>query len=230
MSASEFRYLPYLWRGQPEWMLVHGFKNSHQAIILAPLFEELNFTRTFTADIARALAKRGIGSWLPDLPGTGESLHKLSDIGWDDWRDAARIAGETVATATGSKPHIVALRGGALLSDAVDGRSRWSFAPVAGASLLRHLQRAQLISHRNYATQDILLDHEIFEYTGYELSANLRDGLQTAEPPASADRDRIAPVEEGAMLWRRAEPGRDRELSIALADDIAAWIASCDAR
>jgi hypothetical protein len=190
----------------------------------------MNFTRTFIVDIARALAGLGIASWLPDLPGTGESLRELSDIGWDDWRDAARTAGETVATHSGRKPHVIALRGGTLLSDAVDARSWWSFAAASGASLLRDLQRTQLITDRGNPSRS--MPHGS-HYAGYSLSLAMREGLGTAVEPAPSGPHREAPLDlqdSRSRLWRRAEPGRDRELSEALAADIAAWINSCEPR
>ncbi len=211
-------------------MLVHHSHNNLHAIVIPPLFEELNFTRAFVADIARALAGRGITTWLPDLPGTGESPRVLGNIGWEDWRDAARTAGEVIAARIGSKPHVIALRGGTLLSDAVDGQSWWSFAPCAGASLLRHLQRTQLISDHRIIHEQSENEQYLFEYAGYPLSAAMQDGLGVATPAALPHPHRIAPIQSTAMPWRRAEPGRDPALSMALAADITGWIVQCERR
>jgi hypothetical protein len=209
-------------------MLTYGTKEHKQAIVIHPLFEEMNFTRSFIADIARALDGHGVSSWLPDLPGTGESLIDLADLGWDDWRDAARAAGEAIAAYTGCRPHVVALRGGSLLSDAVNGQSWWSFAPESGASLLRHLQRTQLVSCRNNVRQKAD-NNDYFEYAGYTLSSAMQSGLSVAEA-SRHDLHRIVPAEANGMVWRRAEPGRDTSLSEALAADIAGWIAACEPR
>jgi hypothetical protein len=213
-------------------MLAHGSNEDRQVIIIPPFFEEMNFTRIFLADVARAMAERGTGSRLIDLPGTGESLRDLEDVDWQDWRDAARIAGETIAGRAGRKPHIVAIRGGALLSDAIDGLSSWSLAPIPGAALLRDLRRTQLISDswNNQHTVDI---EDKYSYAGYALSPAMHDGLNAAIEPASPVPHRTAPPDlhgSDGLLWRRAEPGRNQALSVALAEDIVAWIATCEHR
>ena len=231
MTVQGFRHEPYDWRGQTEWMFSLGASEGPQAIILPPLFEEMNFTRAFIVDIARGLAAAGIGSWLPDLPGTGESLRDLATIGWDDWRDAAHGIGETIMALTDSRPHVVALRGGALLADAIEGRSWWSFAPASGASLLRQLQRTQIVTDRDRKQAEPSDPERISIYAGYPISAAMRTGLTGAEIPVLPSPHRAAPAElldDRAKLWRRAEPGRDPELAAKLADDIAHWIATCE--
>lgn len=227
MIVAGFRYLPYEWSGGIEWMLVHEANNGPQVILIPPFFEEMNFLRGFLVDIARSLSAKGVGSWLPDLPGTGESLLHLRDIGWDDWREAIRAASETVAASVGSRPHVASFRGGALLCDMVDARSWWSYAPATGASLLRYLQRTQLISDIENDQEEPDIETEIAFHGGYELSRPMRDALDVAiEPPVDGPR-RMVPAGPGTPLWRRAEPGRDPELSALLADDIATWIATC---
>jgi hypothetical protein len=214
-------------------MLAHGNSDNEQAIIISPIFEEMNFTRTFVADMARELSARGVGSWIPDLPGTGESLRELGELGWEDWRGAARAAGEAVAAQCGRKPHVVGLRGGALLGDAIDGLSWWSFATESGASLLRHLQRTQLISDQNNDVQISDIKDQTTCYAGYPLSPAMRGVLEAGEARRRPTPHRMAPPElqdARPKLWRMAEPGRDRELSAALAADIADWIATCEPR
>src|SRR3546814_12119711 len=77
-----------------------------------------------SADLTmRALAPRGYCCWLPDLPGTGESERALDEVGWDDWRDAARDAATAVALTAGRSPAIASLSGGALLDEAVESGS-----------------------------------------------------------------------------------------------------------
>ncbi|MEG8052367.1 hypothetical protein QP185_02180 [Sphingomonas aerolata] len=53
-------------------MLRFGPDAGPRVIAVLPLFEEANRTRAFLVETLRALAGRGIGSILPDLPGTGE--------------------------------------------------------------------------------------------------------------------------------------------------------------
>jgi hypothetical protein len=228
VTSGGFRYEPYHWRGTTEWMLVHGASNTDQVILIPSLFEEMNFLRGFIVDIARALLARGIGSWLPDLPATGESLRPLRDTSWADWRSAIRAAGEAVAAHAGVRPHVASFRGGALLGDAVDARSWWSYAPATGASLLRRLERARLISEMENDVEEA--EQPEYLYAGYELSAAMLNDLQSAAEAPVGGPHRTVPAGGGTPLWHRIEPGRDPELSALLADDIADWIATCDGR
>ena len=224
MSEASFRFARYAWRGGSEWMLAREPSAATQIVLIPPLFEEMNFTRTLLAELMRALAERDVSTWLPDLPGTGESERPLALTTWDDWRDAARGAGEAVAALTGARPFSCAFRGGALLDDAVDASGRWRYAPVAGEALLRRLRRAQIVADREAG---IVTAEEsgIVEYAGYPLSPEMRAGLAGATPAPGADRE-VAALPGGAP-WRRAEPAGDRVLAQELADDIARWIATC---
>lgn len=224
MSTDGFRFEPYDWRGGREWMLARGSRNYVQVLLLQPLFEEMNFSRTLLGEIGRSLAGRGIGTWLLDLPGTGESPLPLASIGWDDWRDAARAAGEAVAALTGAKPFSCAFRGGALLDDAVAAAARWRYAAVAGDALLRQLRRTQRIADRE-AGLAAVADGAIVELAGYTLSTALRDGLAASTPAAIADRE-VAAMPDGTP-WRRAEPSGNRVLAEQLVDNICEWIATC---
>ena len=62
------------------------------AVVALPLFEEANRTRAFAVTICRALAKRGVASVLPDLPGQGESLVPTEAARLPDWRSAFAAA------------------------------------------------------------------------------------------------------------------------------------------
>jgi pimeloyl-ACP methyl ester carboxylesterase len=224
VTAAEFRFETYAWRDERENILVHGFNNDAHLIVMPPLFEELNLLRAFIGDVARLLAGRGIACWLPDLPGTGESLRALEDISWQDWRDAARTAGARIEAITGAAGHVAAFRGGALLADAVPGRSCWAYAPAEGADLLRYLKRVQAIS-------DLENGSEAADLAGYNLSSELRAELEAAKvvpSPVPTRSLRADAFGTHAPLWHRGEPGRDHALSAAIADDIAEWIAQCD--
>lgn len=208
-------------------------------LLLPPLFAEMNRSRRLLVDVMAALAAAGIEGWLPDLPGTNESLSDIADIGWEDWRAAARRAGEHIAVASGTLPFTLALRGGALLDDAVAARGRWRLAPVPGAALLRDLLRARLAADREAgaAVSMAALEAEAadgIELAGFALSPGLVAGLRAAS--ASGEARALALGESGEdgtlpgpPLWRRAEPGRSLPLSQAIAADVARWIASCAA-
>jgi hypothetical protein len=198
-----------------EFVLAYGPMDGPQLLVLQPFFEELNRCRALLAGLCRALAARGIGCWLPDLPGTGESPRALADIGWAAWREAAAAAAALVERETGHRPRSLAVRGGALLDDLV-GADGWRLSPVDGASLLTDLRRGALTG----------------EGTGYDLPPALAEPLAVAEPADSAlartvrlaGDARPADIHlDGAALWRRSEPGTDPSLVTALADDIVDW-------
>src|SRR5687767_1953312 len=88
-------------------------------LFLPPLFEEMNRTRALLAATMRALAARGFGCWLPDLPGTGESERALEAVSWTDWREAAAEAFKAAGAVAS-----VGLRGGTLLDDPAPARWR----------------------------------------------------------------------------------------------------------
>ena len=102
--------LSYSWRGGEELWPRYGANLPIQAIIIQPLFEEANRCRRLLVSVMRGLAANGIGSVLPDLPGTGESRTEISEVAFSDWQEALSAFVETV------EPVIIAsLRGGALL-------------------------------------------------------------------------------------------------------------------
>jgi hypothetical protein len=203
--------------GNGEAMLGFGPAAGPQLLILQPLFEEMNRTRALVVAVCRGLAARGIGCWLPDLPGTGESPQALDTLSWQHWRDAVIVAAAaTGVTITGS----VAFRGGALLDEVVDA-PHWRLAPAAGRSLLSDLRRSALASGSDPAAP-----------AGYIVSDALTGPLATAEIASNASTrtvrlasdERAADLRvEGIPVWRRPEPQQDAPLAAALVDDIARW-------
>ena len=138
--------------------------------------------------------------------------------------DAATAAGRHLG-----RPHVIALRGGALLDDAVAAASWWRFAPAPGATLLRQLERAQLVSDRE-AGAPSGASGEVIELAGYRVSPPLCAALRAADPVTPAGPLRSLPFEgPGLAPWRRAEPTADPALAERLADDIAEWIRTCAA-
>ena len=175
--------------------------------------------RRFTVQLMAALAERGVGSLLPDLPGTGESLVDLRRIG--DW--SASLHG-LARTHPAAARQTVAIRGGALLDgDIADWwvrpkpRRRWRLAPITGERLLRDLDRADAIGGA--------------AEPGWPISPALRAMLRARTPEGDARTAGLAdsPGEAdvrlaGVSLWRLAEPGEDSALVAAAADDIAGWV------
>ena len=173
----------------------------------------MNRCRALVVAVCRGLAARGFGCWLPDLPGTGESLRVLDDVAWADWTAAIADAAALIGRETGTSPASIAIRGGALL-DAPFAK-RWRLSPVAGASLHADLRRAGLTGEA---------------FAGYAMSPTLAASLAAAVPAGDARTVRLAGDERDADLrldgpppWRRAEPVSDAALSASLIDDIAAF-------
>lgn len=224
MSVPAQAYEQYSGAKGPEWLLRIGDPAAAPVLFIAPLFEEMNRTRALIVATMRALAADGHCCWLPDLTGTGESLVSLDKVGWNDWRHDVTSAAQHVTNTSGPASVSVAIRGGCLLDDALDA-PHWRFAPIAGVSLARDLDRASLGGGA--------------EWAGYaDASPALRTALAEATP-APADDVRVVRLAtdagaadlkvEGPALWRRSEPGNSIELAAALAQDIAAWRRICAA-
>ncbi len=223
MSVIAQAYERYRASSGQEWMMRIGDPRTPPILFVPPLFEELNRTRALIVAIMRALAREGHGCWLPDLTGTGESLVALGETGWEKWKSDVMAAAGHVAEASGRAPLVAAVRGGCLLDDVTESECHWRFAPAAGASLARDLDRASLGGGA--------------EWAGYH---DARPALREALAAATASD--VAPLRvvrlatdageadfkaEGPALWRRSEPGNSVELAAALARDIAEWRRTC---
>ncbi len=221
------RFERYRWGGGEEWITVRGPADGPRVLIVPPLFEEMNFTRATLTAFTCILAERGIGTWLIDLPGTGESERHLETVTWDAWREAVAAA----ALAIG-RPHLAAIRGGALLDDRATGASRWRFAATPGASLIRQMERAQAIGDREGGRPLAHAAAPLRDLIGYRMPIALVDALRGAVPALFPDRLRSVPFPlpdhaPGIAPWRRAEPTADVALAAALAADLADWIDQC---
>lgn len=214
MTAPALRFETYRTGSGSEMMLALGPRDGPQVLFLEAFLEERNFLRRTMILIARHLADAGIGSCLPDLPGTGDSLLSIAEIDLADWRRAAADAAHAIATETGRRPVVASIRTAALIDDAADAASWWRFAPAIGADLLRTMRHAERIGGPPFA--------------GYRITATMAAELERTLPahPPGPLREAESPA-QGAPLWRRAEPTEDRALAAALAKDLAAWVASC---
>ena len=207
----------YRWRGGTEMLLRQGTGSSITLLVLPALFEEANRMRRFTVTVMRALAERGIGTILPDLPGTGESEVSLSSVTYQDWHNAVSAFAPAVF---GS----IAFRGGALLDDVFD--NRWRLAPETGERILRDMVRATAFSEGKSATD---LDQQA-QSTTTRLAGNLiGPALYTALSKVVPIDGSQEAVVEGLKLWRAAEPGDDQDFAQQVADNITAWIKTCGA-
>ncbi|MGN6270102.1 MAG: hypothetical protein ACTHM0_09445 [Sphingomonas sp.] len=223
----------YDWAGGREAMLRFGPDDGPVVALALPLFEEANRTRAFAVTLLRALAGHGVGSLLPDLPGTGESLTTLENKNASDWTEAF--------SSVDRRPHhVAALRGGCLIAGNVPALSRWYFSPVTGEALVRDLVRARQVADReegrSFDPATIDGDGQPIEFAGNRIPRPLLDALGEAEADAMPP-CRIVRLEgdarpadrhvSGAPLWRRAEPDNDPTLAALLADDLATWVRQC---
>ncbi len=215
----------YDWNGGREAMLRFGPDASPIVIAAPPLFEEANRTRQFLVTILRALAARGIGSVLPDFPGTGESIVVTSDTRLRDQRKAYNA----LAQQLGRDTYGISIRSGALFDTEAALAGRWQLSPQTGEDLLRELDRTR-------ATSRSTPDNDT-QYAGNTLSremlADLRDATPCAEEGLRVVRLESDPREADVKypappLWRRSEPDNDIALAQTLADDISQWIVSCE--
>lgn len=210
----------YDWAGGREAMLRLGPDAAPVVIVALPAFEEANRTRTFAIGIMRALAALGIGSVLPDLPGTNDSLRMTEDATLTGWRAAFAAA----ARKSGARWSL-AIRSGALVDTEADLDGRWHLAPQSGAALHRELER---LRHSGGG----MIGETTVEIGGNRVSHHLLGELGTAVP--SPDRVRTVrlatdaqPADrklDGPPLWRRAEPDNDPAFAAVLAADLADWV------
>lgn len=222
MTAPALHYERFASGTRTEWMMRIGEAQAPAILFVPPLLEEMNRTRALIAAVMRALAAQGLGCWLPDLGGTGESETRLEAIRWEDWRHDVATAALMVAQNTGEPPLVASLRGGVLIDDAAQGRAHWRFAPVTGASIARDMDRASLAGGVDWA--------------GYHASSDLRQAIASASPAPvtplrtvrlATDAGTADAKVKGPALWRRSEPATSPALSSALTDDLLSWSRTC---
>ncbi|TCP68083.1 hypothetical protein [Sphingomonas sp. PP-CE-1G-424] len=223
---TALRFDTYDWSGGGEAMLRFGPDAGPIVIAALPLFEEANRTRQFLVAILRALAVHGIGSVLPDLPGTGESVVVTAEARLRDQRTAYTELVQYLNRNTYS----ISIRSGALFDTDAALAGRWQLSAQTGEDLLRELDRTRTTSRSAPANET--------EYAGNTLSREMLADLRDATPYAGDGRlrgirlesdPRHADVKYAASpLWRQSEPDNDTALAQILAEDILHWIASCE--
>ena len=223
---TALRFDTYDWSGGREAMLRFGADAGPIVIGALPLFEEANRTRQFLVTILRKLADHGIGSVLPDLPGTGESIVVTGEARLRDQRTAYTELAQYLNRNTYS----ISIRSGALFDTDAALAGRWQLSAQSGEDLLRELDRARVASRSARASEP--------DYAGNTLSREMLADLRDATPYAGTgplrgvrleSDPRDADVKYAASpLWRRSEPDNDIALAQILAGDISNWIASCE--
>ena len=213
----------YPWAGAEEYAVSFDEGRRPRLLIVPALFEEASRMRRLTVEVMRRLDLAGIDCFLPDLPGCNESPVPLETVTPSDWRSAMASAGNHFRAT-----HVLGVRGGALLTP--PGLPGWSYAPAKGASMLRQMIRARILTSREAGvseTQDGLLtaaSHLGLELAGYRLSAAFIKEFQGLTPNSSQiiEQDTIG----GGGLWLRAEPDEDRHQADALAAILAIGMTS----
>lgn len=201
-----------------EYALGFDRQRAIRVLVVPALFDEANRLRRHTAETMRRLDIRGIDCFLPDLPGTGESLREPDTVCLSDWR-MAMIAAARHFGAT----HAFAIRGGALVRPDLPGPD---LAPVKGASILRQMVRMRVLSAREAGREeaaDNVLRQGLGEgiaLAGYRLCAGMVRELNEALPQDGRSVISQGDIGGGA-LWLRAEPDEDAAQADALASRVA---------
>lgn len=185
-------------------------------------------------DMMCLLSKAGIGSILPDLPGTNESVFPQDKANLDIWKDAmtACLAKHV------SSGMIVSFRGGCLIDNIAEAKSNWRMSPAKGKSLLRSMMRARIASDKEAGIVTKMTDlNTIAASSPIELAGNILGSEMVTQLQdvilETSTKMRTARLESdsqsadvklsGSPLWLRAEPDADLELSKSIADDLIAW-------
>ena len=209
-----------------EYALTFDAARKCRVLIAPALFDEGHKLRRFTVEVMRRLDGSGIDCFLPDLPGCNESEQNLALIEPEDWRMALEAAARHFGAT-----HVLAIRGGGLLLPGKLGG--WHYAPVKGASLLRTMLRARILSAREAGreeTVDQLMEQGLqlgIELAGYSLSGEMLRQLGQLVPGKQPG---ITTIEHeligGGALWLRAEPDEDAQQADALAAVVAVALAA----
>lgn len=225
----------YQFEGHDELCLIGGAQHDHKILLIPPLFDEMNRMRRMLLDVMRLLNSRNIGSILPDLPGTNESLFPQEQANLTIWRQAL-----LACTAELPKPlYVASFRGGCLVDDFTDGATKWRFSAVKGQMLLRTMMRTRIASDKEAgrSTNMAQLTAEVGQghvnLAGNSIGSSLFSQLEEAVAAPSPDvratqlESSTRPADArlpGSALWLRAEPDEDLLLSAAIADDLASWV------
>ena len=198
-----------------EYALAFDRGSDQRLLIIPALLDEGHRMRRLCVEVMRRLDASGIAALLPDLPGTHDSRADLAGIALADWANAISSAANHFRA-----PHVLAVRGGGLLMP--PGLPGWRYAPVDGASLLRRMIRARILSSREAGCEEDAEDllqaarQAGIELAGYRLGAAMIRQLQDAQ----IDRQ-LPEIEQdligGSPLWLRAEPDADADQADALA-------------
>lgn len=222
-------HLCYEFGGHEEYCLSFGDAGAtRKLLIVPPLFDEMNRVRRMLVEAMRALAERGLRTYLPDLPGCNESLADISGQTIPAWQNAIQAASRQFGTT-----HIASLRGGTLIDHAA-GLPLWRLAPVKASSLLKTMLRTRIAADKESGlstTIDGLMSQALsgpLALSGYHLGSAMLESLDDATPAAVPNvYEAVLTDVCGSALWLRAEPQDDPVMSAALAAELDRWSALC---
>ena len=233
MTASP-AFVSYEFAERDELCLCTAIESQRRILLVPPLFDEMNRMRKMLVDVMRALEALEVGSFLPDLPGTNESLVALEQTSLSDWQSAIQACAQQHDIS-----HIASFRAGALTIAAMPEARHWVFSPIKGATILRTMMRTRVAADREAGLSTSLAqlteqaEAGSIELAGNILGSELFKQLNAADIPAMPDQ-RVARLDSdskpadmhipGSALWLRAEPDDDLAMSSAIAQDIARWI------
>lgn len=227
-------FVSYEFADRKELCLSFAAQSADRVMLVPPLFDEMNRMRKMLIDVMRTLRTLEISSFLPDLPGTNESLVAPEQVTFFDWQNAVRACAQQHQIS-----HIASFRGGALAVAEMQTAGHWIFSPVKGATILRTMMRTRVAADREAGLNTSLAELAERAKTGpLELAGNIigsdlftqLDAAQIPEPNSQrivrldSDNKPSDVTIPGSALWLRAEPDEDRAMSSAIARDIAAWI------
>ena len=228
----------YDWAGGREAMLRFGPTEGPVVVVAMPLLEEWNRTRAFVLSIMRHLVRRGLAGALPDLPGQGESLHRLADARVRTWREA--FAAACAAAGRGhSRVVTLSIRGGALMDRTAPVQARWCLSPSTGPEIAREFTRLRQFGESAQRGSPVACEANLREIAGNHVHAELLNELEGDKAVSPGGPIRIVRLDSdprpadrklpGRPLWRASEPDNDAPLAAALADDLGDWISACAA-
>jgi len=142
--SSPPEFANYKFDERDELCLKAGGAHQKHILFIPPLFDEMNRMRRMLVDVMRHLDGRQIGSILPDLPGTNESLFPQDKASLEIWTKALTDC----ASQHGCSDHIASFRGGSLIDGIVGARQHWRLTPAKGSTLLRTMMRVRIASDK----------------------------------------------------------------------------------
>ena len=236
VPAPEAFLLPVA--GEALFCLFHPASDSTRAggafVYVHPFAEEMNKSRRMAALQSRMLAAAGFAVLQVDLYGCGDSAGEFADATWSGWIDDVIASANWLRERTGRVPALWGLRAGCLLAAQAAERMRdhagllfWQ--PVMSGS--QHLQQflrlhvAAKLAGRGAAdrtgTKELreeLAGGRLVEVAGYQLSAAVASGLDTAN---------LAPVPGSARVaWLEIAATEPPQLTPASTARIEAWRAA----